>query len=336
MKAKLLGIFICLLILQPIFSGAKPQETQIISDTPRDRLLIFSDVYPPLWKIGDYWTYSIDLISINFEQDNQTIDILLERAELHLKVIDDGGEQYTLECETSISGNSDINVDLGDGPINLTVTFSSVAIHGSITLDKTNLGIQRMSLSLKDRFMVTIHNQPYIQLPAFLSSIPVPVTMSLITEFENPFSFLSFPFNTNSSWDLTATNFSIAGKLQSIWLHILHFVNKIANMFGYELLPNEIAELLPVVDIEKALIMLELGNEFFIPEVPSAFTCFSTEDIVVPAGIYHCYNISVIGEFAHCYYAPSAGNIIRISGNFEEVVPYVKDFNMQLIDTNYI
>ncbi|MEM4257977.1 MAG: hypothetical protein QXL17_02355 [Candidatus Thermoplasmatota archaeon] len=234
-----------------------------------------------------------------------------------------------------MSGVSDINVDFGDGPINMTVTFSSAYLGGTIIVKKANLGVQDFRLFFKDRLRVTVYHQPYVHLPFSLPVIPVPLTVSLSTHFEKPFCFLSFPFNTGSTWNLSATNFTINGNLQSIWFKILDVVNKLANRFGYELLPPEIAALLPIVYINETLHALGIGNRFSIPEIPYAFSCFSTENVTVPAGTYTCYNVSILGGLAHYYYAPAAGTIIKLSGNFQEVFPSLKNINIELLQTNF-
>ena len=74
---------------------------------------------------------------------------------------------------------------------------------------------------------------------------------------------------------------------------------------------------------------------FQIPAISNAFFCLNTENITVPAGTYEAYNITLFGGLAQCYYAPTAGNVVKITGNFEEINPDIKNINMELISTNY-
>ena len=73
---------------------------------------------------------------------------------------------------------------------------------------------------------------------------------------------------------------------------------------------------------------------FKIPAIPFACICYNTENITIPAGTYKVYTV-LIGGKAQCYYAPTAGNIIKITGNFEEIVPNITNINMRLLSTNY-
>ena len=74
---------------------------------------------------------------------------------------------------------------------------------------------------------------------------------------------------------------------------------------------------------------------FQIPAIDSAFFCLNTENITVLAGDYEAYNITIIGGMAQCFYAPTAGNVVKITGNLEELIPYITNINMELLSTNY-
>jgi hypothetical protein len=74
---------------------------------------------------------------------------------------------------------------------------------------------------------------------------------------------------------------------------------------------------------------------FQTPAISDAFFCLNTENITVPAGTYEAYNITLVGGLAQCFYAPTAGNVVKIAGNLEEIIPYLKGINMELLSTNY-
>jgi hypothetical protein len=335
MKKKLIGLIICFMLITTFLSVAKPIEKKDIKlpETPSTVTSFDTDV--PVWEIGDQWTYKIDNITISYQQENQTLDLYFSIAELPLTVIALDNTTYTLTFETSVSGSSKIYADLGDGPINMTITFTDMKISGNITIEKSNLRIKSLNALLKGRFMVDIIQQPYIQLPFSLPVIRVPVTMNISTNFETPFSLLSFPLDTSMIWNSTATNLTLNGKIHSIWFNIIRFLNNIATLFGNEFLPPEIASLLPIVDIHDALTTLGSGNAFEMPMIPSAFICLNTENITVPAGTYNSYNITILGGLAHGFYAPAAGNIVKLTGNIEEIIPYMTNINMELLNTTY-
>jgi len=333
MKTKLIVLIICGMLMTSFFVLAKPPENMVLDKQSPTRATSSSDANVPVWEIGDYWTYKIDNISISFEEENQTINLFISIDSLPLTVTNDTGSYYTLSFSTTTSGHAKIDGDLGDGPINISITFSSVKISGDVMIEKTTLGIKSISALLKGRFIVDVIEQPYINLS--LQTIPVPITMNTITTFGVPISMLSFPLSTSTSWNLSATNFTVNGKIHSIWLNILHFINLIAKLLGNEFLPPEIESLLPVVDIKDALITFGIGNIFQIPEIPDAFLCMNTENISVPAGNYEAYNISMAGGLAQAFYAPAAGNVVKITGNIEQIIPYIHNINMELLETNY-
>jgi hypothetical protein len=336
MKNKIIGLVICILLISPFLSVAQPTQQKNIIHTPTTSISTSSQIDVPTWEIGNQWTYKIDNITISINQDNQSFDLYLTMAELPLNVISLNSTSYTLAYQTSVSGHSKIDADLGDGPINMTITFTDLKISGNVTIDKTTLGIKALTVLFKGRFLVDIIQQPYIQLPFKLPVIHVPVTMNVSADFDTPVSLLTFPLNTSMMWNSTATNLTMNGKIHSIWFNIILFFNNIAKLFNNEFLPPEIASLLPVVDIKEALTTIGTGNVFELPMIPSAFVCLNTENITVPAGTYYdAYNITILGGLAHGFYAPAAGNIVKLTGNFADIIPYVTNINMELLSTNY-
>ena len=88
----------------------------------------------------------------------------------------------------------------------------------------------------------------------------------------------------------------------------------------FSFLPDEIADLLPVIDIRTLLETYYGSNIFPIPGMADAFNCVVKETINVPAGSYEAYHI-IIGEYGSIYFAPEVGNIIKIS---------LPDYNIKL------
>ena len=335
MKTKLIGLLICVMLMTTLLAVAKPpQKIEITSSTETMSTAYVAEV--PVWEIGDYWTYQIDNISLLYQQEGKLINLYLTIAELPLTVISTAGDFYTLEFQTTANGQAKVNIDLGDGPVNMTITFSDLEISGNVLIEKSTLGIKEVSAAFsKGKFLVDIIEQPYIKLPSILQKISAKITMNMTTTFDTPFSLLTFPLSTGIFWNLTATNFTINGKIQCLWFNLINFLNNMAKLIGYEFLPPEVAALLPIIDIKEALTTLGPGNVFEIPALSDAFFCLNTENITVPAGAYEAYNITLIGGLGQCYYAPTAGNMVKITGNFEEIIPYITNINMELLSTNY-
>jgi hypothetical protein len=334
MRKTIVGVLIGLMLMTSFLTAAYPVDLPSNQRSDGVDTVLFDDDVP-VWEIGDSWTYKIDDINVDVEEDNQSIHIHLEIEELPLTVVDDAGDSYTLDFEAEVSGTFDFGFDLGDGPIVITAVLESTPVTGDVTIAKSNLGIKAVNAYMVGRLLVNIIEQPYIELPFSLPEIPVPGEIDVAVDFSNPFALLDFPLNTSKVWNLAYTNCSVDGSIQSIWFKIINFINIIADLLSIELLPPELSDLLPVLDIGDLLVLIYGTNVFEIPEVPFAFACSSMDNITVEAGTYSAYNISIVGGLAQCYYAPEVGNVAKLYGDFTELLPYIQELNMELVDTNY-
>jgi hypothetical protein len=336
MKMKIIGILIVIMLLTTIFAVAKPYETRNKILPLKEVSSTLSGVDVPVWEIGDTWTYRVDNISLSYNQDNQAVDMYLAVSELPLVVIDTTGDYYRCSFETSLKGHGQINTDQGSGPVNISTTFDSITISGHVLVQKSTLGVKEISAEfVTQKFTFDIINQPYINLPSWLSHISARMTMNITSNLDNPVTMLTFPLNIGNTWGSMSTDFTLTGRIECLWFNLLYFLNNLAKLINSEFLPAEIAALLPIIDIQETLTALGPGNVFQIPAIPYAFYCTATENITVEAGSYEAYNINVLDGSAQCYYAPTAGNIIKITGDFEDVLPNIKHISMELISTNY-
>jgi hypothetical protein len=213
--------------------------------------------------------------------------------------------------------------------------FTNVKLSGSVRIEKTQLGIQSIDATLQGLFRLNIIEQPFV--PFQFHHVPIPVTMNITIGCSTPIAILSFPMDTGKIWNLSATNLTINGDIHSIWLNIIHFANTVMGFFGKAFItdPN-IEALFPVINIRDALTVFGLPNVFSVPEVPEIFSTSSTmETLSVPAGTYDVYNISIADGIGSVFYAPAAGNVVKISGNFQDLIPFIQNIKMELIDTNY-
>jgi hypothetical protein len=334
MKIKLIGMVLCVILITTSIAVAQPpQQAESTLSTETISSGYYIDV--PVWEINDQWIYRIDSISINSHKEKVQMNLSLTIAELPLTVISTTGDFYTLEFQTSVSGQMILGIDTSKGPVNLLIVFSNIELSGNVLIEKSTLGIKELSFAFnKEKFKIEIE-QPYIILPSFLQKFSTKITMNMTQTFNTPLSILTFPLDTGIFWNLISTNFTINGNIQSNWLNLLYLLNNIAKQFDHEFLPPKFSALLPIIDIKEALATLGFGNVGKIPAIPFAFICYNTENIVVPAGTYNAYSINLLGGKAQCYYAPTAGNVIKITGNFEEIIPNITNINMKLLSTNY-
>jgi hypothetical protein len=329
MKRKMVGIFICIMILISTCTLIAPAEQQN-SNTLAQQPLATSQDDVPVWDIGNQWTYTIDDIDLHFNSTSGIIDMHLSMDRLPLTVNTMDDTTYTAGFTTALSGNAYINMNLGDGPIDMTITFSNLKLQGDMTFEKTTLGITGLTGVFDGRFWVKINEQPYLPLP-WLPTLPVKLKVSdFATEFSTSMTPLKFPLNDSMVWNLSSTNVTVDGIAQSPWFYLILLINSF-----YPILPPEIAGLLPVVDIQDALTTIGIPTPLTLPMIEGAFYCLNTEPVTVPAGTYNAYNISILNGTARCYYAPDVGNIIKLTGNLEELIPFITNINMELESATY-
>jgi len=296
----------------------------------------------PVWETCQWWKYKIDDIDIDFEEEGILIHIHGAIDELTLHVVDDSGDSYQVEVQqTAICGNGSFFIDLNEsGRIDITGELKDTTIEGLISFRKSDLGIEQVNIIISGIFKGKI-NDLIIELPFAIPIIRLNATINVTAGFDVPYTLIDFPLNTSNFpliWGLPATNVTVDGaigsRLQSILDRIYRALERLP-------IPPRIKEILdfflPVIDIEDLLNRTVGTNIFSIPEVPDIFICNNTEMTTVPADTYLAYNISIVGleGIANLYYAPEAGNIIKILGNFEEVLPFINNIHAELIDTNY-
>jgi len=335
MKTKIVGICICFMLLTTVFAVAQPGQQQKTSSQPTQAASTpLIDV--PVWELGDSWTYQINDLSFNYSSDTQSILLHASLTNLPLEVTSTAGDSYTLSFTTTMNGTGYINANPGDGPVNISVIISNLAIYGTVQVQKSNLGIKNITLSFDNqKITFNLNEQPYIHLPTWLHKISAKFTTTVEVNCNYSVALFSFPFGIGDFWDLIGTDFSLNGQIQSKLFNLLNFINNIAKLFGKELLPTEIASLLPVIDFHDALTTVIGTNVFNIPTVPGVFYCLATENVSVPAGTFAAYNVTLLAGMGQCYYAPAAGNVIRLTGNFQDIIPYVKSVDMTLLHTTY-
>jgi len=336
MKSKLFGLLICIMLLTTLLAAAKPANSIPVTTSSKTQAASSTMVDVPVWEIGDTWTYRVNDLSINYTTGTQSVLLQGSITQLPLEVTNTTGDFYTLSFATTMNGIGHITANPSDGPVNISITFSDLAIQGTLKVEKSTLGIKNIAFSFDNqKIAFNVIDQPYITLPSWLHKISAKFTSNIDINSDISVSLLSFPLFTGMYWDLIATNISVNGKLQSFFFSVLHFLNNFAKLFGMDFLPAEIADLLPVIDFNQALTNYLGTNVFQVPGFAGLFYCPATESISVPAGTYDAYNISLMGGIGQCYYASAASNIIQLHGNFQDILPFVQRIDLVLVSTTY-
>ena len=335
MRTKLIGILLSIMLLTTLLAVAQPIHTTAITDQTKPKTATIADDVP-VWNIGDSWTYKVNELSLDISSENQTIQLFLSIPQLPLIVTETTGEYYTLSFTTTANGEGNINIDRGEGPVNISLLVENMQISGLIRFEKSTLGIKEFKIGFENqKFTLIINEQPYLPLPRFLQRLSVKVTSNIDIDSDKSISILSFPMDIGLAWNLSAANLSANGKIQSRLFNFIYNLNLFAALFGFEFLPPEIANLLPIIDIKEALITFRGGNEFIVPSFPYAFYCLNKEPITVPAGIFEAFNITIFGGIGQCFFAPAAGNIVLLTGDIQDIIPFIQNIDMELLETTY-
>jgi hypothetical protein len=349
MNNKIFGIIACILLITSYITIAENVEkTSTISLTKKISNTYIDDV--PIWTKGNSWSYKIDNMIIDYEQEGQLIHLILETSNLQLNVIEVSTDSYITKINASLRGSGYIYVILDGDPVNITMDLKDTKLTGTIVFNKSDLGIKELNPILVGRLIVDIIEQPYTDKP--IPKLPIRATINVITSLSTPLTIIDFPLNVSSIWGISSSNISINGTLKSPWLYLMYFVNnlarsnwnlsmKLALAVGIDevtaqKISDMLLDILPIINISYVLQQyLEIGNVFETPEIPPILLCDSFEEITVQGKPYNAYNISVIGGLGNIYYAPSAGNIVKISGHFKDIIPFISDLNIELMETNF-
>ena len=336
MNKKIMSIIFSPVLLSTMFVTAQTTTEQVSSsENPSPELQqIFTGADVPIWEEGTYWTYTVDKIDFTLSEiEGRSIDFHITTGEIKLKVATANGPSYRTEISGDVEVTFDINFDLcidGKPPIIVSGSFSDASIDGDIYFDKNTLGIRKVDFFLSG--VAKINSTSPIDI-SFIAGIPIPLDINVVVDFIEPYTFIDFPVETGKTWGLPADNGSIDGQIKSIWFRVLHIVNRIASLFGMDLISPELAELLPVIEFSELFEAFNMSNEIQFPKVSDLFECESHESITVPAGTYTTYGIGVFDEIANLYYAPDLGFFAKIRGNFKDIMPFFQDINVDLVET---
>jgi len=267
----------------------------------------------PTWEKGTTWTYKLEEIIIDIEDEDNFPGVIIhvygKIDNLPLKVAEVSDNSYKVTFDTRINGNCYVDVNQGEISIKVEGELIRTKLKGDITFRKSDLGIEKVNIQISGTLTAKI-SKP-ISLPALRFS----ANMEVNAEMSVPYAILDFPLNTEKSWGFPPTSISLDGTIKSPYLRLFNVMHGLARIFN--LIPDELkeisditTELLPVIDIGKTLELLGVPNPLDVPEIPPIFSCSNQETIDVGAGTFDAYNISVIGGLGNMYYAPEVGTFI--------------------------
>jgi len=352
MNNKIFGIIVCILLMTSSITIAENIEKTSNVSSSKNISGTSLDVDPPIWKVDNYWSFKIEDMTIDYEKEGQLIHVKLETNKLQLKVVEVTSDSYIMEIDAMLTGSGNGDVNLGQGPINVTINLKDTSLTGTIVFNKSDLGIKQLNPKINGRLWVKINELPDIDFP--IPKIPFGATIDIFTNLKVPFPFINFPLNVSNVWGVPATNISVDGTIRSPWFYLINTINNVARIkiiwnFIMKLINGSdideetarnisdmIVDILPEINISYVLTKyMKIGNFFETKEISNIFICNDIEEITVQGKTYNAYNISLTIGIGNIYYAPEAGNIIKISGYFKNIIPFISDLNIELIETNY-
>lgn len=233
-----------------------------------------------MWKENDFWTFDIDEFTIKNDDLGYDMEFDASIPDFTLTVSEITSDEYVLDVTGSLKGG--LSLDLAG--LDISTSFSRLTkISGELTLKKSNLCIEDVSLSIKGMIKVSIADLPI--------KIPFPFEIVLDPVIDNGITFIDFPMQINHCWCTGDATVSLDGEINSFYLNLITKINAIAKLFGKGFLTEEYEELLPDIDISEWLEMQEIENSFSIQSHPRAFVCTDIEQVTVPAGSFESYKV---------------------------------------------
>jgi hypothetical protein len=288
----------------------------------------------PIWDLGDKWVYIIDDLEYIDDSGNNKMIAYLTFNDLTLEVEEVTSTSYVLSFDLKVNGNFEIQLD--DYSIKLTGRISrlfTTRINGDLIIKKSDLSIEEINFDLTGLLRIKITEQLFIPIP--IPALYVPLKLKINFDFQDSFPIIDFPLNIEKNWTLPSIIFSIDGQIRSIWLNFFNFFIRIFRIFGIDIIPPEIARLLPRIDIGNLIIALNGDNIIHINSSiwqESPLIGIDTYDnITVPAGTFKAYDIILPIGLGNLYYSPEIGNIVKMT-----IEPINAVINMELKETNYI
>jgi hypothetical protein len=324
-------MFITLLFLSTIplsQSMEAPNDFDRVSHDPDDA---------PSWTVGATWIYRLK--ECDFQSENPSFYFNVGCEDLTVEVIEALSDYYRLRFTGRIV--EEFDVEFNQFPLRMigkTARFIPSRLEGEILVGKSSLELYEITISLS----VFLKLRTYISdisLP--LLCLPLPASMTVESYFDNPLPILSFPLYSEKIWGFPSLNITVDGKIQSLWLRVINVVHKMMVILKRDVIPPEIADLLPTIDIGDLLATIGGDNTFLINssywyDIP-LFGTGEIEDITIGDRVFQVYNISLPNGVGFIYYAPEVRNIVKIGIAPEDTMfPYFPSFELELREATYL
>lgn len=298
----------------------------------------------PTWEEGMSWTYAVDDVTFTFDEvEDRSVDLSFSIGDITLEVVEaTGGSYRTAFHADDLTISVDGLLDLGDGhPIELTGAISDGTVDGHIVFDTDTLAITAMDAQLS--LTIDPDSLPLGSLPPFVEKlfdiIPLVINVDAEATFEEAYPLLSFPLETGDSWGLPEVGVDVDGTITSFWFRLAHLADILGGFLGMNLLPDYIADMLPVITAREVLSMLNLSaDDLETPGIEDPlyhdihlFQCGDRSPVSVPAGSFDARYVGMIRDIGRVYYAPEAQNIIKVEGVFGDILPVMEDISLELV-----
>ncbi|MDH7517848.1 MAG: hypothetical protein QHH19_05840 [Candidatus Thermoplasmatota archaeon] len=251
----------------------------------------FLDDDAPEWNVGDTWIYTIDNVVVDYNKSGQKIFMNGTIDDLRWKVTDTSGDYYTLAVSGKLTAFYDIVLSSQTKTFHLVGEFKPSLTRFTGTIQLTKSDLELHDLSIQIRGITRT------KINSLPFAIPIPFKLVGDGQLSVDVPLFDFPLYELKFWnlpDLTITMSSVFG-----------------GIFG--------------------VIQIPFTVSVHYSWTPFAFFCLEKKDVTVEAGTYSAYKIqSLIGDYFEYYYAPAAGNIIKV----DAVLPN-GEVHGELKSTNY-
>jgi hypothetical protein len=227
----------------------------------------------PIWNVNNAWTYTISNMVVNYSSGGQQIHMNGQIDDFTWTVTDTTGDYYTVGLTGKLTANYDITFPSGSSTYHFVGSFTPQLTRLKGTLQLTKSDLQIHHVSLQ---LIGITMTKVNSLPF---NIPFPIKLISDGSLTTDFPLFDFPLHLLKFWNLPDVTLTLSSTFGGI--------------FG--------------------LIQIPFTVTAQYSFAPLAFWVLDQETVTVPAGSYTADKvISLISdEFAY-YYAPDAGNIVKI------------------------
>ncbi len=303
----------------------------------------------PTWNVGDQWVYKVDAIDFTMQElEDRGIDLYLSTGQLTVEVSDVRLDSYVLDI-----GSDDIDLELelvfnpyteDNEMVSIpAMVFEDVVLDGELILTKDTLAFDHAELTFTLDIIEnldSIADLLAVEFPAIIDSLKplmnIDGTLEVIIDVSQPWPIIQFPFDDESEWGIPAGELtvSIDGSVESIWLRLLHFVNKF-----FDLIPPSLNQYLPTIDLSELLEDLEVPTtvdlsvnqmDEFLRKAP--FTVAGQEMVNLESGSFSATHIKVFGGVGNLFYCEQEQCFVLIDSPMHDFLPAMTNLNLELVE----